>query len=73
MTMTDFMTDIIPQIQFALLALYSATESQIKTMNPRQLDDLSHLADESRNNQQWTARAAAEIVSAAIQARKENL
>ena len=64
------MTNIIPQIQAALLSLYEATERQLGGMSRRQLDDLAHLADESRHNPQWTARAAAEIVKTAVDEQK---
>jgi hypothetical protein len=65
------MTDIIPQIQAALLALYDTTEKQVATLNKSQLDDLAHLADESRNDLRWSARTAAEIVRTAVQSRNE--
>ena len=64
------MTNIIPQIQTALLSLYQATERQLDGMTRSQLYDLAHLADESRHNQQWTARVAAEIVATAVNERK---
>jgi len=65
------MTDIIPQVQAALLALYDATEKQVATMNQSQLQDLSHLADEARTDLRWSARTAAEIVRTAVQTRNE--
>ena len=40
-------------------------------LNASELADLRHLADDARQSQQWTARTAAEIVSAAIQAKGE--
>jgi hypothetical protein len=61
------LSKIIPSVRAKFLTIYKQTKDDLEKLSANELSDLAHMAEENKTSQQYSTRAAAEIVAAACQ------